>query len=84
MALTLTLWIFNFSCYVTLQHVKVLDFKKLEVVPPGDRSRIHFELHSLKNLLPLVVVKVRLQMIFVIGKVKSICVLVSVFSMFLG
>ncbi|KAK8361606.1 hypothetical protein V6Z12_A03G049800 [Gossypium hirsutum] len=39
------------------QHVKVLDVKKLEVVPPADRSRIHFELHSLKNLLPLVVVK---------------------------
>ncbi|XVE59161.1 hypothetical protein DITRI_Ditri05aG0023300 [Diplodiscus trichospermus] len=39
------------------QHVKVLDVRKLEVVPPADRSKIHFELHSLKNLLPLVVVK---------------------------
>ncbi|EOY20721.1 DNA-directed RNA polymerase [Theobroma cacao] len=39
------------------QHVKVLDGRKLEVVPPADRSQIHFELHSLKNLLPLVVVK---------------------------
>ncbi|XP_022755690.1 DNA-directed RNA polymerase III subunit 1 isoform X3 [Durio zibethinus] len=39
------------------QHVKVLDVRKLEVIPPADRSKIHFELHSLKNLLPLVVVK---------------------------
>ncbi|OMO91373.1 RNA polymerase, alpha subunit [Corchorus olitorius] len=39
------------------QHVKVLDVRKLQVVPPGDRSKIHFDLHSLKNLLPLVVVK---------------------------
>ncbi|XVF46430.1 hypothetical protein PTKIN_Ptkin03bG0026100 [Pterospermum kingtungense] len=39
------------------QHVKVLDVRKLEVVPPADRSKIHFELHSLKHLLPLVVVK---------------------------
>ncbi|KAE8680496.1 DNA-directed RNA polymerase III subunit RPC1 [Hibiscus syriacus] len=39
------------------QHVKVLDAKKLEVVPPADRSKIHFQLHALKNLLPMVVVK---------------------------
>ncbi|KAL4297038.1 hypothetical protein GQ457_12G029390 [Hibiscus cannabinus] len=39
------------------QHVKVLDVKKLEVVPPADRSKIHFELHALKNLLPMVLVK---------------------------
>ena len=60
-----------------MQHVKVLDIRKLEVVPPADRSKIHFELHSLKNLLPLVVVKVRLQIIFVIGELKRIHVLIS-------
>ncbi|KAJ4725928.1 DNA-directed RNA polymerase subunit [Melia azedarach] len=39
------------------QHVKVLDFRKLEIFPPSDKSKIHFELHSLKNVLPMVIVK---------------------------
>lgn len=39
------------------QHIKVLDARKLEIIPPGDKSKLHFELHSLKNKLPTVVVK---------------------------
>lgn len=39
------------------QHVKVLDSRKLEVFPPADKSKLHFELHWLKNRLPEVVVK---------------------------
>ncbi|KAG8633988.1 DNA-directed RNA polymerase III subunit 1 isoform X3 [Manihot esculenta] len=39
------------------QNVKVLDIRKLEVIPPGDREKVHFELHALKNLLPRIVVK---------------------------
>ncbi|KAE9620519.1 hypothetical protein Lal_00018992 [Lupinus albus] len=40
------------------EHIKVLDIKKLEVVPQdADRSKIHFQLNYLKNLLPSVVVK---------------------------
>ncbi|TKY57741.1 DNA-directed RNA polymerase III subunit RPC1 [Spatholobus suberectus] len=40
------------------EHIKILDIKKLEVVPQdADRSKIHFQLHYLKNLLPSVVVK---------------------------
>lgn len=40
------------------EHIKILDIKKLEVVPhDADRSKIHFQLHYLKNLLPSVVVK---------------------------
>ncbi|KAL5169453.1 DNA-directed RNA polymerase III subunit 1 [Glycine soja] len=40
------------------EHIKILDIKKLEVVPQDvDRSKIHFQLHYLKNLLPTVVVK---------------------------
>ena len=50
---------------VNLQHIKVLDAGKLEVHPQGDRSTIHFELHALKNLLPAVVVKVRVCRIFI-------------------
>ncbi|XP_027150331.1 DNA-directed RNA polymerase III subunit 1-like isoform X1 [Coffea eugenioides] len=38
------------------QHVKVLNSRKLEVVPQTDRSKLHFELHALKNKLPSVVV----------------------------
>lgn len=42
-----------------LQHIKILDIKKLEVVPQVvDRSKIHFQLNYLKNLLPSVAVKV--------------------------
>ena len=45
--------------FVDMQHIKVLDIKKLEVVPQdADRSKIQFQLHYLKNLLPSVVVKV--------------------------
>ena len=45
---------------VTLQHIKVLDVGKLEILSPDtDRSKIHFQLHSLKNLLPTVIVKVK-------------------------
>ncbi|KAA8544667.1 hypothetical protein F0562_019486 [Nyssa sinensis] len=39
------------------QHVKVLDNKRLEVIPQTDKNKLHFELHSLKNKLPTVVVK---------------------------
>ncbi|KAJ8756358.1 hypothetical protein K2173_025170 [Erythroxylum novogranatense] len=39
------------------QHIKVLDIRKLEVLPQGDRNKVHFELHSLKNMLPNIVVK---------------------------
>ncbi|XP_061361835.1 DNA-directed RNA polymerase III subunit 1 [Gastrolobium bilobum] len=40
------------------EQIKVLDIKKLEVVPQdADRSKIHFQLHYLENLLPSVVVK---------------------------
>nr|GMD07746.1 DNA-directed RNA polymerase III subunit 1-like isoform X1 [Ipomoea batatas] len=39
------------------QHIKVLDPKKLEIIPHADRSKLHFELHRLKNKLPGVVVK---------------------------
>ncbi|KAH9661160.1 DNA-directed RNA polymerase III subunit 1 [Citrus sinensis] len=39
------------------QHIKVLDFRKLEIFPPVDKSKIHFELYSLKNVLPMVIVK---------------------------
>ncbi|XP_016187356.1 DNA-directed RNA polymerase III subunit 1 [Arachis ipaensis] len=39
-------------------NVKILDIKKLRIVPPdGDRSKIQFQLNHLKNLLPSVVVK---------------------------
>jgi len=34
-----------------------LDARKLEVIPPADKSELHFKLHSLKNKLPAVVVK---------------------------
>jgi len=48
-----------FNIFVDMQHIKILDIKKLEVVPQDvDRSKIHFQLHYLKNLLPTVVVKV--------------------------
>ncbi|XP_027345912.1 DNA-directed RNA polymerase III subunit 1 [Abrus precatorius] len=40
------------------EHIKILDIKKLEVVPQdADKSKVHFQLHYLKNLLPSVVVK---------------------------
>ncbi|KAI4322195.1 hypothetical protein L6164_021912 [Bauhinia variegata] len=40
------------------EKIKVLDTKKLEVFPQdADRSKIHFQLNYLKNLLPTVVVK---------------------------
>ncbi|XP_027910039.1 DNA-directed RNA polymerase III subunit 1 isoform X1 [Vigna unguiculata] len=40
------------------EHIKILDIKKLRVVPQdADRSKLHFQLHYLKNLLPTVVVK---------------------------
>ncbi|EEF30548.1 DNA-directed RNA polymerase III largest subunit, putative [Ricinus communis] len=39
------------------QHIKVLDTRKLEVIPLGDRERVHFELHNLKNLLPSIIVQ---------------------------
>lgn len=47
---------------IVMQHVKRLDGHKLEVVPQvADRKKIHFQLNSLRNLLPFVVVKVLLQ-----------------------
>ncbi|KAG7947064.1 hypothetical protein I3843_14G075400 [Carya illinoinensis] len=40
------------------EHIKVLDVGKLEILSPEtDKSKIHFHLHSLKNLLPMVIVK---------------------------
>ncbi|XP_031282387.1 DNA-directed RNA polymerase III subunit 1 [Pistacia vera] len=39
------------------QHIKVLDFRKLEIFPPTEKSKIHFELHSLKKVLPMIMVK---------------------------
>ncbi|KAK7341753.1 hypothetical protein VNO80_24692 [Phaseolus coccineus] len=40
------------------EHIKILDVKKLRVVPQdADRSKLHFQLNYLKNLLPTVVVK---------------------------
>ncbi|GLT71996.1 hypothetical protein SLA2020_439710 [Shorea laevis] len=40
------------------EHIKVLDVGKLEILSPEtDRSKIHFQLHSLKDLLPTVIVK---------------------------
>ncbi|WVZ04486.1 hypothetical protein V8G54_025292 [Vigna mungo] len=40
------------------EHIKILDIKKLRVVPQdADRSKLHFQLHYLKKLLPTVVVK---------------------------
>lgn len=38
------------------QHVKVLDHRKLEVVPQVDKSKLHFELHTIRDKLPNVVV----------------------------
>lgn len=42
-----------------IQQINVLDVTKLEVVPLVDRGKLHFELHSLKSMLPNVIVKVR-------------------------
>ncbi|KAL5833044.1 hypothetical protein ACOSQ3_016718 [Xanthoceras sorbifolium] len=39
------------------QNITVLDVRKLEIVPPADKSIIHFELNSLKKVLPMVIVK---------------------------
>ncbi|CAB4304322.1 unnamed protein product [Prunus armeniaca] len=40
------------------EHVKVLDVRKLEVVPEeADRSRLHFRFHNLKSMLPNVIVR---------------------------
>ncbi|RDY11124.1 DNA-directed RNA polymerase III subunit 1, partial [Mucuna pruriens] len=40
------------------ENIKILDIKKLQVVPQdAEKSKIHFQLHYLKNLLPSVVVK---------------------------
>ncbi|KAI4304665.1 hypothetical protein MLD38_040142 [Melastoma candidum] len=37
--------------------IKVLDLRKLEIIPLVDRSKLHFELNNLKNMLPGVIVK---------------------------
>ncbi|WCJ25207.1 DNA-directed RNA polymerase III subunit 1 [Euphorbia peplus] len=37
--------------------IRVLDIRKLEVIPKGDREKVHFELHTLRNMLPSVVIK---------------------------
>ncbi|KAK4741842.1 hypothetical protein SAY87_025430 [Trapa incisa] len=37
--------------------IKVLDARKLEVVPSVSQSNFHFALHALKNALPMVIVK---------------------------
>lgn len=50
---------FKAQMVVCLQHIKVLDGRKLEVFPASDKSKLHFDLHWFKNRLPTVVVKVR-------------------------
>lgn len=42
-----------------VQQIKVLDARKLEVVPLVDRNKLHFALHTVKNMIPNVIVKVR-------------------------
>ncbi|KAH9700989.1 DNA-directed RNA polymerase III subunit 1 [Citrus sinensis] len=56
------------------QHIKVLDFRKLEIFPPVDKSKIHFELYSLKNVLPMVIVKNTLSyfVVFVSKGIKTV------------
>ncbi|GMN24465.1 hypothetical protein TIFTF001_000572 [Ficus carica] len=40
------------------EHVRVLDFKKLEILPyESDRSKLHFHLHNLRAMLPKIIVK---------------------------
>ncbi|XP_021907699.1 DNA-directed RNA polymerase III subunit 1 isoform X2 [Carica papaya] len=39
------------------KHIKVLDIKKLRVLPDADKSKFHFELHALKSSLPAVTVQ---------------------------
>lgn len=40
------------------EHIKVLDAGKLEILPrETGRNKLHFDLHSLKNVLPTVIVK---------------------------
>ncbi|TXG73952.1 hypothetical protein EZV62_002531 [Acer yangbiense] len=39
------------------QNITVLDVRKLEIVPSVVKSKIHFELNSLKKVLPMVIVK---------------------------
>ncbi|KAK1587161.1 hypothetical protein Q3G72_010241 [Acer saccharum] len=39
------------------QNITVLDVRKLEIVLPVDKSKIHFVLHNLKKVLPMVIVK---------------------------
>lgn len=48
-----------FFFFLFWQHVKVLNQRKLEVVPQLDKSKFHFDLHTLKKMLPTVVVSVR-------------------------
>ncbi|KAK1405244.1 hypothetical protein POM88_004849 [Heracleum sosnowskyi] len=38
-------------------NIHVLDARKLEVIPTCDRSKLHFQLHRLKDTLPTVVVR---------------------------
>lgn len=45
--------------FCNMQHIKVLDIKKLRVLPDADKSKFHFELHALKSSLPAVTVQVR-------------------------
>ncbi|CAH9098236.1 unnamed protein product [Cuscuta europaea] len=39
------------------EHIKVLDSRKVQVTPDSSQSKLHYELHRLKNKLPSVVVK---------------------------
>ncbi|CAH9123780.1 unnamed protein product [Cuscuta epithymum] len=39
------------------QHIKVLNPRKVQVTPDTDQSKLHYQLHHLKNKLPSVVVK---------------------------
>ncbi|XP_071725233.1 LOW QUALITY PROTEIN: DNA-directed RNA polymerase III subunit 1-like [Rutidosis leptorrhynchoides] len=39
------------------QNIRVLERRKLEIIPEADRSKIHFELHAIKNMLSTILVK---------------------------
>lgn len=55
-----------------LQHIKVLDAWKLEILPQeADRSKIHFNLHYLKTMLPTVMVKVSLLELKIFSLLKT-------------
>ncbi len=51
-----------------LQNVRIVDNDKLIIIPPDvDRGKLYFYLHSLRNMLPKVVVKVHMCWILFAG-----------------